>query len=90
VKTETLVARVTPELAKKVQDAATRAGETDAFVIREALREYFARRDTNVAAVLQDAPNSTPAVQQAEAQAVQAAEQHIASYRKSARKPRAK
>lgn len=64
VKTETLVARVTPDLAQKVQNEAVRCGETDAYVIREALREYFARRDPGPASTLRESPDSptTPAV----------------------------
>jgi len=54
VKTETLVARVTPELAQKVYEAASAAGEAEAYVIREALREYFARRASGA---LHDAPD---------------------------------
>ncbi len=49
MKTETIYARVTPELAKKVQDRAATLGESDAYVMREALREYFARREINSA-----------------------------------------
>jgi predicted transcriptional regulator len=44
VKTETIYARVTPELARKVHHAAAEAGESDAFILREALREYFSAR----------------------------------------------
>lgn len=58
MKTETLFARVTPELAKKVQDEAARVGESDAYVLREALREYFARRDAGPA-IIND-PVSSP------------------------------
>ena len=45
MKTETLVARVTPDLARKVQEEALRVGETEAYVIREALRTYFQQGD---------------------------------------------
>lgn len=55
MKTETIYARVTPELARKVQAAAKAAGESDAFIMREALREYFAARPVNSAATLADA-----------------------------------
>lgn len=55
VKTETIYARVTLELAEKVQTAAKNVGESDAFIVREALREYFARRETNSVATLADA-----------------------------------
>jgi len=56
VKTETLVARVTPDLAQKVQNAAIACGETDAYVIREALREYFSKRDAVTSANLKETP----------------------------------
>ena len=49
MKTETLFARVTPELAQKVKIEAARVGESDAYVLREALREYFAGRASSAA-----------------------------------------
>ena len=90
MKTETLVARVTPELAQKVVAAAKDAGEAEAFIVREALREYFARRETTPSAspdALRDSSSLTPAEKAARDQAVQVAQ---AAVNYSKRKPQKK
>lgn len=44
--TDKVEARVKPELARKVRTAARLRGEKPAVILREALLEYFTRRES--------------------------------------------
>lgn len=44
-KSQMIYARVTDDLKKLILAAAEARGETEAIILREALREYFARRE---------------------------------------------
>lgn len=48
--TDKVEARVKPEVARKVRVAAKERGEKPAVIIREALMEYFSRREQAPAA----------------------------------------
>lgn len=75
VKTETIYARVTEAMAQQVHQRATDLGESDAFVLREALREYFEARQPKQLAL------GGLTLAEAESRAVAAAKREIASYR---------
>jgi hypothetical protein len=45
VKDETLYCRMTPAMKRQLDQEAERRGESASYVVREALREYFTRRE---------------------------------------------